>query len=81
MNETLKRAARTFAQGFIGILILMAVPALQNLIQDAGDGQIDVDLNFWRAVIIAAIAGGVVSLISFAQNLLEERDVIPKVLK
>jgi hypothetical protein len=79
MNETLKRAARTFAQGFIGIL--MAVPALQNLIQDAGDGQIDVDLNFWRAVIIAAIAGGVVSLISFAQNLLEERDVIPKVLK
>jgi len=81
MSDKARRALRTFAQGFLGVLVIMAVPALQNLIQDAADGQVDIDLNFWRAVVVAAIAGGVIALISYGQNLFEDKtgkDILPK---
>lgn len=82
MTDAAKRAVRTFAQGFIGVLALIAIPALNNLIQAvAGGEQVQLDVGLWRAILIAAIAGGVIALISWAQNALEDRghvSVLPK---
>jgi hypothetical protein len=82
MNDTLKRAFRTFLQGFIGILALIAVPTLNGIIKAAtGGGDIDIDPNIWRTILIAAMAGGFVALIAFVQNWLEQKGAIPTVAK
>lgn len=73
MKDALIRAARTFLQGFVGVLVLMAVPALQSLVQSAGSGDIAIDLNVWKAIAVAALSGGFISLIAFIQNALEDR--------
>ena len=66
MNDAAKRALRTFAQGFVGVLALIAIPALNNIVQAvAGGGEVEVDVNFWQGILIAAVAGGVIALISF----------------
>lgn len=67
------RAARTFAQGFVGVLALIAVPILGSLVQSvAGGGEVVIDVNIWRSIGIAAVAGGLIALISFTQNWFEE---------
>jgi hypothetical protein len=72
-HDVFVRAGRTFAQGFVGVLSLLALPILNNLIQAvAGGGDAALDLNIWRSIGIAAVAGGVISLVSFAQNWFEE---------
>ena len=74
MKDAAIRAARTFAQGFLAVLALIAVPALNSLVQSvAAGGEIEIDVNFWGAVGIAAVAGGAVALISFLQNALEDK--------
>lgn len=82
MKDAAIRAARTFAQGFLAVLALVAVPALNSLIQSvAGGGDVEIDVNFWGAVGIAAVAGGAVALISFLQNALEDttgQHILPK---
>ena len=73
MRDAVTRAFRTFVQGFIGVLVLIAVPALNALVQGvAGGGEVDVDVNFWQSAAIAAVAGGVIALISFIHNELED---------
>ena len=73
MNDAVRRAIRTFIQGFIGVLALVAVPQLTNIVNDAVDGRaISVSLDVWQSVVVAAIAGGVIALISWAQNELED---------
>lgn len=47
----------------------------------AGGGEVEVDVNFWQGILIAAVAGGVIALISFGQNALEAKshtNVLPK---
>ena len=82
MNDALKRAVRTFAQGFVATLALLAIPALNNLVQAvAGGGDVEIDVNLWQGIAVAAVAGGTVALISWAQNALEEKTgtpVLPK---
>lgn len=74
MNDAVVRAIRTFLQGFVGVLALLAVPILSTMIQSAtGGGEIEVDLNVWRTVLIAGMAGGFIALISLAQNWLEDK--------
>jgi predicted phage tail protein len=73
-SDALRRAARTFFQGVIGVLVLLAIPVLNQLIQSvAGGGQVTIDLDLWRSIGIAAVAGGVIALIAFLQNALEDR--------
>lgn len=80
--DALKRALRTFAQGFLGVLALLAVPILTDLIEAAaGGGTVTVDVDLWRTVLIAAIAGGLIALISWTQNALEHKtghNLLPK---
>lgn len=53
---------------------LIAVPILNQLIQAvAGGGEVVFDVDVWRSIGIAAIAGGVIALIAFLQNVLEDR--------
>lgn len=75
MSDPIRRAIRTFLQGFVGVLALVAVPALSNIVSSVVNGGNDVmiDLNIWKNIGIAAIAGGVIALVSFVQNALEDR--------
>ena len=73
-SDAIRRAARTFVQGTIGVLVLLAIPVLNQLIQSvASGGEVTIDLDLWQSIGIAAIAGGVIALISFLQNALEDR--------
>ena len=73
-KDALRRAVRTFLQGTIGVLVLIAVPILNQIIQAvAGGGEVVFDVDIWRSIAIAAIAGGVIALIAFLQNLLEDK--------
>ena len=82
MNDTIKRAVRTFAQGFVGVLAIMLVPFLTSMVSGAASGgDVDIDVNFLGKVGIAAVAGGVIALVAFAQNVLEAKtgtDLLPK---
>jgi len=75
MSDPIRRAIRTFLQGFVGVLALVAVPLLSNIVSSVVNGGNDVmiDLNIWKNIGIAAIAGGVIALVSFVQNALEDR--------
>ena len=67
-----KAAGKTFAQSFVAVLVLLLVPVLGDWSQQvAGGGTIEVDVNFFMQVLIAAIGGGIAALISFAQNALK----------
>ena len=73
MTDAAHRAIRTFGQGFVGVLAILAVPALNDLITAAGSGgDVKLDVNVWQGIVIAAIAGGVIALISWGQNALED---------
>lgn len=82
MADATRRALRTFLQGFIATLALLAIPALNTLVQSvAGGGDVSIDVNLWQGIGVAAVAGGTVALISWAQNALEEKTgttVLPK---
>lgn len=82
MTDTIKRAVRSAFQGFLGVLVLIAVPWLNGLIQTvAGGGDVQIDTNFVQAIGIAGVAGALVGLISWAQNAFEDKsgtNVLPK---
>ncbi len=74
MNDALKRAIRTFVQGALGVAALLFVPFLQSLINAAaGNGEFDVDANALQKILIAVVAGGVIALIAWGQNLFEDK--------
>jgi hypothetical protein len=82
MTDAAKRALRTFIQGFLGVLALIAVPALNDLVQAvAGGGEVEIDVNVWRGILLAAVAGGIIALISWAQNTLENTTSMLALLK
>ena len=85
MNDALRRALRTFLQAFVGTLVIMLVPFLTDLVQAAGetDGDIvKIDVNLLGNILIAAVVSGVIALISFAQNALEDNvAAVPAILK
>lgn len=75
MNDAVVRAIRTFVQGFIGVLALVAIPVLSNIVASVVNGgdAVMIDLNLWKNIAIAAIAGGMIALVSFVQNALEDK--------
>jgi len=73
-RDAVIRAARTFGQGFLGVLILTAVPILRDMVSAVvGGGEITIDLNAWQNIALAALAGGLIALISFVQNAVEDK--------
>lgn len=84
MSDAIRRALRTFLQAFVGTLGVMLVPWGYDLIKAAGeaDGRlVAIDVNFLGNVAIAATVAGIIALISWAQNALEDHSKVPAILK
>ena len=74
MRDALIRTVRTFAQGFIGVLAIVAVPVLNDIISDVmSGGEVVLDINLFQSIGVAACAGGVIAVVAFVQNLLEDK--------
>ncbi len=81
-NDAIRRGIRSFVQGFIGVLVLLAVPILNEWVTTVGSGgEVVIDVPFWRSVGMAAIGGGIVGLVSFVQNFAEDNTRFPALLK
>lgn len=74
MNNALKRAIRTFVQAFLGSILTSGV-----LSAIAVDGI--VDFKVIEKVGASALAAGLIALITYAMNALEDHQVIPALLK
>lgn len=72
MRRALIRAARTFFQSAIGTFLALGV--LQGVV-DAGA----IDLDALARAAVSAGAAGVISVLSFIQNALEDLDKIPTI--
>lgn len=82
LPDSLRRAIRTFVQAFVGTLALLAVPALTDLVRQISSAEpYKIDFAFWQGVVIAACASGVISLVSWLQNVLEDHTPMPAILK
>lgn len=80
--DWLRRAVRSFLQGFIAVLVLVGFPIAQDIINGvAGGGTVELDVNLWRSILIAAVFGGGMALVSALQNLLEDKTSTPAILK
>ena len=75
MPDSLRRGLRTFFQGVVGVVVLQGVA----LAADANDGSLDTSL--WKRVGVTAAVAGVIAAASYLQNLLEDHDKVPKMLK
>ena len=75
LPDSLRRGIRTFFQAALGVVILQGVA----LVADANDGSIDA--NLWRRVGVTALASGLIALVSWFQNYLEDAGTVPSVLK
>lgn len=82
MTNAAKRAARTFAQGFVGTLAMLAVPQLRTIIASVEAGEaIGFDAGLWQSVALAAVAGGVIALLAWGQNALEDAGKLKPLMK
>ena len=74
MSDAIRRAVRTFVQAFLGALLTSGVfSAIQ---EDAV-----VDWSALKKVGISAAAAGIIALLSFVQNALEDHTNMPALLK
>lgn len=74
MSDPLRRALRTFVQAFLGSILTSGV-----LSATATDGVVD-----WSALEkagVAALAAGFVAVLTFVQNLFEDKALMPAFLK
>ncbi len=78
MRNAIIRAIRTFFQAFLGTFAVLAIPFLTNLITAAGDaeGYLRIDLTTLGNAAIAGVIAGVIALITFFQNLLEDNTAV-----
>lgn len=67
MSDPIKRGIRTFVQTALGVIALQSVA----LINDANDGVLDA--NLWQRAGLTAAVSGLVALVSWAQNALEDK--------
>ena len=82
MNDAIRRAIRTFLQAFVGTLAVLAIPAMTDLIRKIGSAEpYEINFDFWQGVVIAAALSGVIALISWAQNALEDHTGVIAPLK
>lgn len=72
--DACKRAARTFLQAFLGVFVGTGI-----LSAIAADGAVD-----WPVIAkagVAAAAAGLVAVVSYVQNLLEDKGKIPVIIE
>ena len=82
MSDALRRGIRTFLQAFVGTLALLAIPAMTDIIRSISNAEpYTFDVNFWQGVVVAAVLSGIIALIAWAQNALEDRGTVPAPLK
>ena len=78
MHDLLIRVWRTFLQGAVGAFLLTYAKPLFDLARDfaslgPGDNLPPTpDLNFWRNLLLACFAGGVIALVSLAHNAIND---------
>lgn len=65
MNDSLRRAVRTFAQAFLGVIILQ----IGTIQADADDGKLD--FEWWKRLLLSAAVAGFIALVTWAWNALE----------
>ena len=82
LSDPLRRGLRTFFQAFVATLALLAIPALTDMVRAVSSSEpYELDFRFWQGVIVAACASGLIALISWFQNFLEDKGAMPAVLK
>lgn len=74
MTNALKRALRTFVQAFLGSVLTSGILSTVET-----DGV--VDWSSLTKVGVSALAAGLIALVSWIHNALEDRDVVPQVLR
>lgn len=74
MSDAIQRAVRTFFQAFIGVLITSGI---LSAVEETGV----VDWSNLKKVGLSALVAGVVAIVSYIQNALEDVEVIPTFLK
>lgn len=74
MPDALRRAIRTFVQAFLGSIISSGVLSAMST------GGV-VDLSVLGKAAAAAIVAGIIALVTFLQNFLEDNTSFPAVLK
>ena len=82
MNDSTRRALRTFLQAFVGTFILVAVPWATDIVTSIVQAE-PYELNFdvLQSAGIAAVFAGFIALLSWAQNYLEDNTNTPAILK
>lgn len=76
MPDPIKRGLRTFLQAFVATFAMLAVPYLQAVIRTAGEANgalVAIDVNLLGNAAIAGVVAGSIALLSFVQNLLEDK--------
>lgn len=74
MSDAIRRAVRTFFQSFIGVLISSGI---LSAIGEAGV----VDWSALKKVGVSALGAGIVAVLTFVQNWLEDDGAVPALLK
>lgn len=71
--DAIRRAVRTFLQAFIGVLLGSGI------LSAMGETGV-VDWSSVKKIGLSALAAGIVAIITWLQNFLEDENVIPTVL-
>ena len=74
MSDAVKRAVRTFFQAFIGAFL---ATGFLSGVADVGS----IDWSAATTAAVSAVAAGVIAVLSFVQNALEDNTSFPTVLK
>lgn len=74
MPDALNRTIRTFFQAFLGVFIA------SNLLSAATETGV-VDWSAVKKVALSALAAGVIAVVTYIQNTLEDAKAIPALLK
>lgn len=77
MSDAMRRAARTFVQAFVGVIVVQAAAIALQVQQ----GTWVPDLEWIKRLLASAVAAGVIALCSFIQNWLEDNTEMPAVGK
>lgn len=72
--DSFRRALRTFLQAFIGVLLSSGI------LSAFGEASV-VDWSGLKKVGLSALGAGIVALLTWLMNFLEDKNVIPEVIK
>lgn len=73
MSDAIRRGLRTFVQSFLGTVLTSGI------LSAVGEAGV-VDWAIAKKVGVSALAAGVIGLVSFIQNALEDSGAVPEVI-